>query len=420
MSISLFSKFRFLLCILLAGSPSCNLLAQEKNLDFYLAQARTSSPLLADINNQILSNRIDSLKMLANYGFIVSGEGYALYAPSYNGYGYDQAITNGQTIIAGLRISKEFIGNNNLNTRLRSFNLIQSQLKSKQEINRISLQKQIADQYVAAYTSQQMLSVDREIAYLLNQENIVLKKLTQASVFKQTDYLAFKVLQQQNNLILQQREAELTGNFALLNYLTGLDDTTIIPLAKPAYSTLPQHVFASSPYAASFQADSLKFLNDAEIINYDYRRKIIGFTDAGFQSSLMQQPYKNYGVSVGVNISLPLYDGHKKELLLQQNDLAKNTSSIYYERQKKQFELQVTQLNTQMQQYKKIMETAALQLTYAKTLIEANAKQLPTGDVRMSDYILSINNLLNLRSSMIQTENILFILQNQLQFLTLQ
>ncbi len=265
-----------------------------------------------------------------------------------------------------------------------------------------------------------MLKVDREIFDLLSQEDLVLKKLTAAAVFRQTDYLAFKVRQQQTTLVLQQREAELTGNLALLNYLSGTEDSNNVILEKPSYTNPAQNVFARSPYFTAFAADSLKFANDASIINYDYRRKIIGFTDAGFQSSLIQQPYKNYGVSVGVNISLPLYDGHKKELLMQQNELAKNTSRTYYERQKIQFNLQQNQLQQQVIKYNEIMKTANLQLNYATTLVQANAKQLPTGDVRMVDYILAINNLLDLRTSIIQTENILLTLQNQLQYLILQ
>ncbi len=402
-------------CLLFFFSP-----AQNKDLKFFLQIAESSSPLLRDIQNQILSNKIDSLRLLANYGFIVSGEGSALYAPSYNGYGYDKAITNGQTIIAGLRISKEFIGTNNLNTRLRSYSLIQSQLESKIAVNLLTLKKQIADQYVAAWTSQELLKIDREIFNLLSQEDMVLKKLTTASVFKQTDYLTFKVRQQQTHLALQQREAELSGNLSLLRYLSGADNSLDIVLDKPAFPDSAENAFIKSPYYTSFMADSLKFNNEASIINYDFRRKIIGFTDAGFQSSLMQQPYKNYGVSVGVNISLPLYDGHKKELLLQQNELAQKTSRNYYERHQKQYALQQNQLKLQLRKYHEIMETANLQLSYATTLVQANAKQLPGGDIKVVDYILSINNLLDLRSSIIQTENILFTLQNQLQYLILQ
>ncbi len=394
--------------------------AQSKTIDYYMKTAQINSPLIADIQTQILSNNIDSLKLVANYGYIVSGEGSALYAPSYNGFGYDQAITNGQSIIAGLRISKEFITANNYNTRLRTFGLIQAQLESKKAVSLLSLKRQIADQYVATWSSQELLRIDREIFRLLSQEDIVLKKLTTASVFRQTDYLAFKVRQQQTSLAMQQREAELTGNLALLNYLSGSDDSLTYSLERPSYTEDATLAFDRSAYYGLFAADSSKLANDAALIDYDYRSKIVGFTDAGFQSSLQRQPYKNYGVSVGVNISLPLFDGHKKQLLLKQNDLAKNTANNYYTRQQKQYATQQSQLQIQIKKYNEIMRTAKLQLTYASTLVEANAKQLPTGDVKMVDYILAINNLLDLRSSIIQTETILFTLRNQLQYIILQ
>jgi hypothetical protein len=47
--------------------------AQSKNtLSYFLETAKTNSPVLNDFNNQVLSNRIDSLKLRATYGFIVT------------------------------------------------------------------------------------------------------------------------------------------------------------------------------------------------------------------------------------------------------------------------------------------------------------------------------------------------------------
>jgi hypothetical protein len=63
---------------------------------------------------------------------------------------------------------------------------------------------------------------------------------------------------------------------------------------------------------------------------------------------------------------------------------------------------------------------ATQQIEYAKALVEANAKQLPTGDVKMVDFILSINNLLNLKANIIQYNNALYTLKNQMKYLIIQ
>lgn len=396
--------------------------AQSKNtLSYFLETAKTNSPVLNDFNNQVLSNRIDSLKLRATYGFIVTGEGTAGYSPNIKGWGYDNALTNGQSLFAGVRVAKEFISRNNLNTRLNGVNASIAQVLAQKNISLQTVNKQITDQYIATYASQQQYNVSKEIIHLLNQEDIVLKKLTQAAVFKQTDYLTFKVTLQQNELMLQQQKADWQNNYALLNYLSGIVDDTFEPVEAPSFREILIPVsFDKSMYQKAFQADSLKLANDAKIIQYDYKPKITAFSDSGYQSSFTTTPYKNFGLSVGVGVTIPIYDGHQKKMLLQQNQLSLQTRQKYLEQTQRQYQQMIFQINSQIEQYNKIINTANEQTTYARTLVEANAKQLPTGDVRMVDFILSINNLLSLKGNIIQYNTTLFNLKNQLQYLIIQ
>ena len=376
---------------------------QSKNtMSYFLETAKTNSPVLNDYNNQVISNRIDSLKLRATYGFIVTGEGTAGYAPSIKGWGYDNALTNGKSLFAGVRVAKEFISRNNLNTRLAGINASISQILAQKNISLQTLNKQITDQYIATYASQQQYNVSKEIIHLLNQEDVVLKKLTQASVFKQTDYLTFKVTLQQNELTLEQQKADWQNNYSLLKYLSGIVDDTFESLEAPSFQeSLTPVSFDESIYTKAFQADSLKLANDAKIIQYDYKPKITAFSDSGYQSSFITTPYKNFGLSVGVGVTIPIYDGHQKKMLLQQNQLSLQTRQKYLEQTQRQYQQQILQINNQIEQYNQIIKTANEQTVYARTLDEANAKQLPTGDVRMVDFILSINNLLNLKGNII-------------------
>lgn len=409
-----------LFSILFLGCSEIN--AQSKNtLSYFLTTAETNSPVLNDYNNQVISNRIDSLKLRASYGFIVTGEGNAGYSPNIKGWGYDNAITNGQSVFAGVRVAKEFISRNNLNTRLAGYNASIAQVLAQKNISLQTLKKQITDQYIATYRSQQQYNLSKEIIHLLNQEDIVLKKLTQASTFKQTDYLTFKVTLQQNELNLEQQQADWQNNYSLLKYLSGIVDDTFEPIEEPSFNeNLNPVSFEESMYSKAFKADSLKLANDAEIVQYDYKPKITAFSDGGYQSSFALTPYKNFGMSVGVGVTIPIYDGHQKKMLLQQNQLSLQTKQKYLEQTQRQYNQQILQIQNQMAQYDKMIHTANEQITYAKTLVEANAKQLPAGDVRMVDFILSINNLLSLKGNIIQYNTTLFNLKNQLQYLIIQ
>lgn len=393
----------------------------DHSLSYFLKMAQDNSPVLNDYNNQIFSNRIDSLKLRATYGFIVSGEANGSYAPNIKNWGYDNAITNGQSLFAGVRVVREFISRNNLNTRLANYNATIAQVLAQKKISVQTLCKQVTDQYIATFTSQQKYALSEDIIHLLKQEDEVLKKLTRAAVFKQTDYLTFKVAQQQNELALQQQKAEWKNNYALLNYLSGIVSDAFIPLDMPGFNDSIDFVpFEQSMYANAFSADSAKLSNDAKIIGYDYKPKISAFSDGGYQSSFTIAPYRNFGVSVGVALSLPLYDGHRRQMLLQQNALDLSTRQKYLEQTKRQYQQQILQIKDQIEQNHAMIHTANEQITYAKTLVDANAKQLPTGDVRMVDFVLSINNLLSLKGNLIQYNNNLFNLKNQMQYLIVQ
>jgi outer membrane protein TolC len=386
-------------------------------LAYYIKAAQSNSPILNDYNNQILSNRIDSLKLRASYGFIVTGEGISTYAPTVKGWGYDNVLTNGQSLFAGVRVKKEFIGRNNLNTRLETYKASITQLLAQKDINIQTLNQQITDQYIATYTSQQMYDLSNEIIHLLKQEDIVLKILTQEAVFKQTDYLSFKVTLQQNELALQQQTADWQNNYIQLSYLSGIVDTAFMKLSPPEFDDAVFSSFDAGIYAKAFKADSLKLANDAKVIKYNYKPKVIAFSDGGYQSSFIITPYKNLGMGIGVSVTLPIYDGHQRKMLIQQNQLSLQTRQEYKARTQRQYQQRILQLRSQIQQYERMIITANQQIDYAKTLVEANAKQLPTGDVKMVDFILSINNLLNLKANIIHYNHVVFSLRNQLKYL---
>ena len=392
-----------------------------RSLAYFTKSAQLNSPLLTDYNNQILSTRIDSLKLRAAYGFIVTAEGSSSYAPNIKGWGYDNAITNGQSIFAGVRVSREIISQNNLAARLNTYRSSIAQVIAQKDIAAQTLNRQITDQYIATYSSQKHMELSTEIIALLAKEDIILRKLTQNSAFKQTDYLSFKVTLQQNQLALQQQTADWQNNYALLNYLAGIIDTNFQELSPPdmgEISFFPN--FKESVYTKSFQADSTKLANDAKVIEYDYKPKVNAFSDGGYQSSLTHTPFNNFGASMGISVSLPIYNGHQKQLLLQQNDLALQSRQKYLEQTQHQYQQQVFNLQNQVKQYNSMLDMATQQIEYAKTLVAANAKQLPTGDVKMVDFILSINNLLNLKATIIQYNNILYTLKNQMKYLIIQ
>jgi len=393
---------------------------QIKTLDFFITMARENSPVLNDFNNQRYSLKIDSMKMLADYGFRINSVNDVMYAPVINGWGYDNVLSNGQNVTTVIRISKDLLGRTNLNTKLLDYSLGVKQLFNQTRITELQLVQAVTEQYINTYAAQQQYQNSQEIIKLLKGEDLILKRLTRNAAFKQTDYLSFMVMLQQNILTSQQLYANWLNNYATLNCISGIVDTTLQKIEPVLLSHKSTVSFENSIYADNYKIDSLKLVNQAKIISYEYQPRLSVYADGGYSSSFIITPYKNFGASVGLSLTVPLYDGNKQKKLLQQNHLQQDTRRRYNEFEKNQYKQQVGQIENQIKQYRQIIATANEQLKYSQTLIDANLKQLPTGDVKVTDFILSINNYINLKSGLIQFETTLYSFYNKLNNLIIQ
>ena len=89
---------------------------QTLNLDYFINVARSNNPILNDYNNQAFILKIDSLKLKSDYGFKLDGIVDATYSPVVNKWGYDIALSNGQSVTGIVKLSKEIIGKGNINS----------------------------------------------------------------------------------------------------------------------------------------------------------------------------------------------------------------------------------------------------------------------------------------------------------------
>jgi hypothetical protein len=107
-------------CFLLAGTT----LAQtHRDLGYYLDQAKHNSPLLKDYQNQARSNQLDSARIRAGYLPQLNGVSNNLYAPTYKGWGYDEAISNGADFSELVVFTQRLVGKQNLETQYDALRL---------------------------------------------------------------------------------------------------------------------------------------------------------------------------------------------------------------------------------------------------------------------------------------------------------
>jgi outer membrane protein TolC len=375
--------------------------SQEKDLQYFIEKGQKNSPLLNDYQNQIKSATIDSLVNRATYKPQLSGNLNASYAPIINGYGYDTALSNGQTVSALVGFNQKIIGKNRISSQGESFKLIKDALVLNRKIAIKDLNKAITAQYITASGTAVQIKYYQKLTSLLKEEEAVLKKLAQNSIYKQTDYLIFNATVKQQELATLQLKQQYQNDLALLNYLSGETDTSLVNLQFPVI-TINTLEDKGEVFFQQFKTDSLKVQNANTLIDNNYKPSLSLLGDAGYNSSFAYQAYKNFGVGVGLGLSIPIYDGNQRDLQHQKNEAALETIKGYKSNFERQYTQQLFMLNQKLNQTIETANVLHSQLLVAEALIEANKKLLLTGDAQITEYIIALGNLISIQDGIAQ------------------
>ncbi|HEY8658775.1 MAG TPA: TolC family protein [Hanamia sp.] len=390
--------------------------SQVKDLSFYVDTALNNSPQLYEYRNLVLSNSIDSELIVAGNRFQITGNSNSYYAPVINGWGYDAAITNGQQVAALVAVNKQIYNKRNLSLQFENLRLQRDSLHVSSAITTQGIKRSVISQYVTTYGDQLQLDFNDEIINVLTNEDSILKKLTQKNVYKQADYLSFLVTLQQQQLSRSQLAVQYKNDFAVLNYLAGIVDTATMRLAEPSLTVVTNYMYDSSAFLLKYKIDSLRLLNQKALVNVAYRPKVSLFADAGYQSTLTIAPYKNLGTNIGINLSIPIYDGHQKQLQYTKINIAERTRQRLKEFFNNQLRQQVQQLQQQLTALESLSGPIDKQINYLQTLISVNGKLLETGDIKITDYVLALNNYITSRNLVVQNMIARYQIINQLNY----
>ena len=172
----------------------------------------------------------------------------------------------------------------------------------------------------------------------------------------------------------------------------------------------------NSPFFFNYKIDSLRILNRRSLAEVQYRPKVNLFADAGYQSTFILTPYKNFGYNFGINLSIPIYDGHQKELQFSKLNIEERTRQRKLEFFYTQYHQQIEQLQQQLNSLEDLSGPVNKQIEYLETLIRVDGKLLETGDIRITDYVLALNNYITAKNLVVQNQIAKYLVIQQLNY----
>lgn len=390
--------------------------AQIRSLDYFLQQGISNSPLLKDLNNQIRLNSIDSLLIKARQKPQVNFDGLLYYAPIINGYGYSEAITNNANLSSLLGVSQNIFNSKTLDARYANIGIQNQAISNTTRMTENELKKAITAQYLTTFSLFNEINLTKTLLTSLHQEESILKQLAEKGIYKQTEFLSFLVELQSQELGLTNLQIQYQREFSALNVLCGITDKTIYDLSRPEILLTGTVQPEASPFFLRFRYDSLLIQNERLLINRDYKPVVKWFSDAGLLSNDPGVIYKNFGVSVGLSFSLPVYDGHQRDLNFEKLNATEETRRSYQNHFKMQYDQQLEQLNEELKRTREMIPLLRDQLDLAADLIRQSRTLINAGEMSITDYVMAIRNYSTIQNNLNQYDLRILQIINEINF----
>ena len=381
-----------LLCFL-----SNALFSQEKNLDYFIRQGLESSPVLKELELQVRANSVDSMLIKAVRLPQLSFNTFLSYAPVINGYGYSEPITNGGNFISTINLTQSLFNKKITDAKYDRIGIRNQSLASNITISENDLKKAITAQYLQAFSISNDIYFSKSIVERLEDEEAILRKLTEAGIYSQSDYLNFKVEVQGRRLILNELRIQYRKELSNLNYICGITDTSMYLLVLPDLNVNFPVPPETSVYFLPYRLDSLRINNERNLLDRSYKPAVSWFADAGLMNNDPGEIYKNFGASLGFSFSLPVYDGNQKKLNYEKLKFDEETRNNYKQFFAVQYNEQLRQLASELEQTREMIPQINQELELAKAVIQQSRELLNNGTIGVTDFLLALRNLISIQ-----------------------
>lgn len=394
----------------------CSSIYAQNNLQHYLTSALKNNPAIKESANNIRIKQLDKslsesqlslpqVNLNANYLFVpyFNNDKLITSNPPADAIGYDPSLSNGGLYSAQVNISKNLFNsgvvdafNNQADVQIKSN-------ESNIELIKHGLEKDVIDQYINCWQAQELYSLSRSNADTLKIQLDITEKLMLKGLVKQSDYLLLKIEFGNQLLAADLALNALKSSIYQLNTLAGIKDTAIVQFEIVSLNTTENTT--TSKFFNQFIDDSLLILSQQSVFETKYAPQLNLFFNAGLEAVELNDIQRKFGMSAGLNFTLPLYDGSQKSITRQQSQISLNSVTSNKENQEILIKNKLRESAALIELNKTTSESISGQLNDFNNIILLSRAELSRGQLSMVDYITIIKNYIDLKKNWITTNS---------------
>ena len=393
-----------------------NLLYAQYNLNYFVNKAFDNSPILKNYQNLGQINNLQSrLDEAENSAIKVSLTANYLFAPYFNNngkllstnpdpsaIGYDVGITNGGLYSTQINFEKNIFNGGLMNALKLQRTTLKKSYQNKSDEEKHALKKEVTDQYLGTLQNQLLYGLSSDIVNNLKDQLSITGNQVQSGYAKAQDYLLLRVEYKTQVINLNEAQQYYKNSLMQLYSLCGIKDTSIVKLDSVELEQKSVNHLGSN-FLTKFHLDSLSTAYQQQLFETKYQPQVGLFFNAGLNAVELDNIQRKFGISAGVNFSLPLLDGGQKDITRQQSTIAERTLGDYKSYLSHNIFIQRKNSDEKINTLKNNLTEMESQLKDYKNLLNISKNQLQEGNMSMVDYLTLLKNYFDLERKHITT-----------------
>jgi outer membrane protein TolC len=391
-------------------------LSAQVSLDYFIKKAAANSPALREYENLRSMNRLQAaLNRAQNSGFQIFLTGDYLFAPYFNNpgglvttdpspnaYGYDINLSDGGLYSAKLNLERNVLNGGLTGVLDRQIRVQDEQYQQALILERHSLEKQVTDLYLNALLLQRLARVSEETVAALREQTRLAAGLAAGGTATLQDYLLLKIEFKNQSILLDDARQQVRSGLLQLVALCGIADTSVTAVDSVALK--PGPLVNGSRFTGRYALDSLSVLTEQALFETRYSPRLRMFLNTGLDAVELAGIDRRFGMSAGLNLSLPLFDGHQRRLTAEQKRFALNTVRESRRYLEATVALQRVNYGKRIESLGNNIAGMSEQIEDYRKLLDLSSRQLRQGGLSMIDYLTIVRNFTDLRKNAISLE----------------